>query len=144
MKATEYPEACYYFFAMLATEPKQRFYAGRGVGRRRPGGSLPDPRSRTAPAISRTTSRRAGPRDANEYCKAYYQNFNNPNQLPYLRIPGAELLGQLDIRLSEFWTGQVATAEEALANVATDWDEVTDGLDRDLQKASYRTSLGLD
>jgi hypothetical protein len=28
--------------------------------------------------------------------------------------------------------------------VATDWDEVTDGLDRDLQMASYRTSLGLE
>ncbi|MBL8127559.1 MAG: ABC transporter substrate-binding protein, partial [Chloroflexia bacterium] len=50
----------------------------------------------------------------------------------------------LDIRLSEFFTGQVATAEEALANVAADWDETTDGLDRDLQLASYRTSLGLE
>jgi multiple sugar transport system substrate-binding protein len=66
-------------------------------------------------------------------------------QLPYLRIPGAERYwAAIDIRLSEFWTNQVATAEEALANVATDWDEVTDGLDRDLQMASYRTSLGIE
>ena len=32
----------------------------------------------------------------------------------------------------------------AVANVAADWDETTDGLDRDLQLASYRTSLGLE
>jgi hypothetical protein len=38
----------------------------------------------------------------------------------------------------------VATAEEALANVASDMNEVTDSLDRDLQQESYRTSLGLE
>ena len=85
------------------------------------------------------------PKDAEEYTKAYFDNYHNSLQLPYLRIPGAERYwSALDIRLSEFWTDQVASAEEALANVATDWDEVTDGLDRDLQMASYRTSLGLD
>src|SRR5918997_78530 len=85
------------------------------------------------------------PKDAEEYCKAYFDTFSNELQLPYLRIPGAERYwAAIDIRLSEFWTNQVATAEEALANVATDWDEVTDGLDRELQMASYRTSLGIE
>ena len=65
--------------------------------------------------------------------------------MPYLRIPGAERYwSAMDIRLSEFMTDQVATAEEALANMADDWNEITDMLDRETQKASYRTSLGLE
>ena len=50
----------------------------------------------------------------------------------------------MDIRLSEFMTNQVGSAEEALKNMAGDWNDITDSLDRETQKASYRKSLGLE
>jgi multiple sugar transport system substrate-binding protein len=145
MAGSENPDLVYYFLALMATEPKQRFYAARGTDGVDPGRSYQIPEPYGTGNIDDYVAQGWDPKDAEEYCKAYFDTFSNELQLPYLRIPGAERYwAAIDIRLSEFWTNQVATAEEALANVATDWDEVTDGLDRDLQMASYRTSLGIE
>ena len=81
--------------------------------------------------------------EAIEYCKAYFDNFNNPNQLPYLRIPGAEEYWRaLDIRLSEAVSGGQAP-EDACANTANDWREINEARGIDLQLESYKRSLGL-
>jgi len=145
MAGSENPDLVYYFLALMATEPKQRFYAARGTDGVDPGRSYQIPEPYGTGNIEDYVAQGWDPKDAEEYCKAYFDTFSNELQLPYLRIPGAERYwAAIDIRLSEFWTNQVATAEEALANVATDWDEVTDGLDRELQMASYRTSLGIE
>lgn len=145
MKGAADPDLVYYFLALMATEPKQRFYAARGTDGVDPGRSYQIPEPNGTGSIDDYLAQGWNAQDAEEYTKAYLDNFSNPLQLPYLRIPGAERYwSALDIRLSEFFTDQVATAEEALANVAADFNEVTDGLDRELQLSSYRVSLGLE
>lgn len=145
MAGSDVPDLAYYLLALLATEPKQRFFAARGTDGVDPGRAYQIPEPYGTGNIDDYVALGWDPQDAEEYCKAYFDTFSNTLQLPYLRIPGSERYwAALDIRLSEFWTDQVATAEEALANVAADWDEVTDGLDRDLQMSSYRVSLGLE
>lgn len=144
MKASENPDLVYYLLALLATEPKQRFFAARGTDGVDPGRSYQIPEPYGTGSIDDYTALGWDPQDAEEYTKAYLDNFANPLQLPYLRIPGAERYwSAMDIRLSEFMTDQVGSAEEALQNMADDWNEITDRLDRDLQIESYRTSLGL-
>jgi multiple sugar transport system substrate-binding protein len=146
MKATEYPEACYYFFAMLATEAKQRFFAGRGsdgVDPCRWTQMPPEAVEGGTGKLDDYTSQGFTADEAIEYCKAYFDTFNNPQQLPYLRIPGtADYWSKLDIRLSEAVSGG-QSADEACANTANDWNDITEQLGRDLQLESYKRSLGL-
>jgi multiple sugar transport system substrate-binding protein len=61
-----------------------------------------------------------------------------------LKIPGtAEYQGVvLDRELARFLAGEV-TAEEAVANVETGWEEITEQFGRDKQKKLYRASLGM-
>jgi multiple sugar transport system substrate-binding protein len=60
------------------------------------------------------------------------------------RIPGHErYMAALDTAAAEALAGQ-ATAAEALANAAADWQAITDELGRDLQRKAYRQSLGLE
>ena len=49
----------------------------------------------------------------------------------------------MDIRMSEYFTGQVATAQEAMDNLVQDMKDITDRLGLDQQKAIYRASIGL-
>lgn len=146
MAGSESPEATYYFWAMLATEAKQRFYAARGSDGVDPGKWYQMPPEAVEGGtgdLKQYTDAGFTADDAIEYCRAFYDNFNNPKQLPYLRIPGAaEYWSALDIRLSEAVSGGQAPAD-ACAATASDWEEITDRLGRDLQKESYRKSLGL-
>ncbi len=146
MKATEYPEAVYYFFALMATEAKQKFYAGRGSDGVDPGRwsqMPPEAVEGGTGSVEDYTSQGFTAEEAIEYCKAYYDNFNNPNQLPYLRIPGAaDYWSALDIRLSEAVSGGQAAAD-ACANTAADWAEINEARGTDLQLESYKRSLGL-
>ncbi|HRA46974.1 MAG TPA: extracellular solute-binding protein [Thermomicrobiales bacterium] len=146
MKASEVAEATYYFWAMLATEAKQRFYAARGSDGVDPGKWYqmpPEAVDGGTGRLSDYTDAGFTADDAIQYCRAFFDNFNNPKQLPYLRIPGAaEYWSALDIRLSEAVSGG-QKPEDACANTAGDWEAITDRLGRDLQKESYRKSLGL-
>ena len=82
--------------------------------------------------------------DAEEYVRAYYDNYQNPLQLPFLRIPGTfEYWTQMDVRLSEVLTSGV-TPEEALAQMAQDFRDINDRLGVEEQLAIYRASLGLE
>lgn len=147
MKGTKNPEAVYYFFALLATEPKERFYAARGSDGVDPGKYYQIPPEATPEgkgSLEDYTSQGWVPDDAIQYTKAYYDTFQNPLQLPYLRIPGTdEYRNAMDIRMSEFFTGQVATAQEAMDNLVNDMKDITDRLGLDAQKEVYRKSLGL-
>ena len=81
--------------------------------------------------------------DAKEYVRAYYDNFQNPNQLPFLRIPGTfDYWTQMDVRLSETLTSTV-TPEEALQQMAQDFRDINDRLGVEEQLEIYRGSLGL-
>jgi multiple sugar transport system substrate-binding protein len=142
-KSSDEPELAYYWLALMATEPKERFYAARGTDGVDPGKTyqiLP-PEGTGNPEDY--TSQGWDPKDAEEYTKAYYDNYQNPNQFPYLRIPGtAEYWNAMDVRLSEQLTGQ-STPEDALKNMAQDFRDITDRLGKDQQLEIYKKSLGL-
>ena len=100
MKGSESPDLTYYSWALLATEPKQRFYAARGTDGVDPGTSVQIPEPYGTGNIDDYVAQGWDPKDAEEYTKAYFDNYNNTLQLPYLRIPGAEKYwSALDIRL---------------------------------------------
>ena len=80
--------------------------------------------------------------DVRDYLHAYYDNFSNKQQLPYLRIPGAYSYWQaLDVHLEEAAAGQLSP-EAALKASAVDFEEITIRLGREQQRRSYRASLG--
>lgn len=146
MSASENPDLAYYWLALMATEPKQRFYAARGTDGVDPGRLSQIPSSVVPEGTGNLADYEAQgwvAQDAEEYVKAYYDNYQNPNQLPFLRIPGTfDYWTQLDVRLSETLTSGV-TPEQALEQMAQDFREINDRLGVDQQLEIYKASLGL-
>ena len=81
--------------------------------------------------------------DAEQYINAYGENlFSFPITLPYLRIPGTERYwNALDVRLAEVMSGQ-NQPQPALDQVATEWENVTNDIGRDLQLGVYQAAIG--
>jgi multiple sugar transport system substrate-binding protein len=146
MKATDEPELAYYWLALMATEPKQRFYAARGTDGVDPGRLSQMPPSAVEGGtgnIDDYTAQGWVAQDAEEYVKAYYDNYQNPNQLPFLRIPGTfDYWTQMDVRLSETLTSGTSPAD-ALKAMAQDFRDINDRLGVEAQLEVYRKSLGL-
>ena len=85
------------------------------------------------------------PEVANTYLGGIGGSINSPNVVLDLTIPKnynyqRELL---DAAVSDFLAGTLSR-DEAIAQITQDWNALTDELGRDSQRASYRTSLGLD
>ncbi|MEO8056800.1 MAG: extracellular solute-binding protein [Burkholderiales bacterium] len=142
-KYSKAPEATYFLFALMATKEKSRVYAVRGWDGIDPGRRFhflpPDGTGRIE------TYLRAGwdESDVRDYLHAYFENFSNPLQFPYLRIPGAFSYWQaLDTHLAAAVAGQLSP-EAALKATAVDFEEITIRLGRDAQRRAYRESLGL-
>ena len=146
MKGSDVPELAYYFCALCATKEKQQFYAARGTDGVDPGrlSQMPaDVVEGGTGSIEQYTSLGWVEADAKEYVKAYYDNYQNPNQFPYLRIPGtAEYWNAMDIRLSEAVSGGQAPAD-VLKAMAQDFRDINDRLGVDQQLEVYKKSLGL-
>jgi multiple sugar transport system substrate-binding protein len=146
MAASENPDLAYYWLALMATEPKQRFYAARGTDGVDPGRLSQIPPSVVPEGTGSVEDYEAQgwvAQDAEEYVKAYYDNYQNPNQLPFLRIPGTfEYWTQMDVRLSEALTSGI-TPEQALEQLAQDFREINDRLGVEAQLEIYKGSLGL-
>jgi multiple sugar transport system substrate-binding protein len=146
MKASENSDLAYYWLALMATEEKQRYYAGRGTDGVDPGRLSQMPPEAVEGGTGTVADYEAQgwvAEDALEYVKAYYDNYQNPNQLPFLRIPGTfDYWTQMDVRLSEVLTSGV-TPEEALAQMAQDFRDINDRLGVEEQLEIYRGSLGL-
>ncbi len=146
MNASENPDLAYYFLALTATEPKQRFYAGRGTDGVDPGRLSqmpPDVVEGGTGDVQDYVNQGWVPEEAKEYVRAYYDNYQNPNQLPFLRIPGTfDYWTQMDVRLSETLTSDV-TPEQALEQMAQDFRDINDRLGVESQLDIYRKSLGL-
>jgi multiple sugar transport system substrate-binding protein len=80
--------------------------------------------------------------DIRAYLQAFHDNFKNPQQLPFLRIPGTfSYWRALDVHLAEAVNGQLSV-EAALKAAAIDFEEITVRLGRERQKRAYRSSLG--
>ena len=81
--------------------------------------------------------------EAKEYLGAIRDIINHPNAVVDLRITGAaEYFDALDTQLARAVAGEVSP-QEALDEVAKQWDAITDRLGRDQQKRLYRQMLGL-
>jgi multiple sugar transport system substrate-binding protein len=77
-----------------------------------------------------------------DYLSAILEGIDHPNVVLDIRIRGsAEYLNILDTEISRALVGEI-TAQEALDNVAAQWDAVTDRLGRDVQLEQYRASVG--
>jgi len=136
------PAATYYLLALMATQPKSTVYALRGWDGIDPGRRfhfLPPQGTANIDDYLRAGWDAA---DIRDYLRACYDNFSNEQQLPYLRIPGANSYWQaLDKHLAEASSGQ-STPEAALKATAVDFEEITIRLGRDRQGRAYRASLG--
>jgi len=135
------PEAAYYFLALLATKEKSTVYAARGWDGVDPGRRFhflpPDGTARLEDYLRFGWAEA----DIRDYSRAYFENFSNRLQLPYLRIPGTFSYWQaLDVHVAEAVSGQ-ATPEEALKAAAVDFEEITIRLGRDKQRRAYLASL---
>jgi multiple sugar transport system substrate-binding protein len=137
------PEATYYLFALMAAKQKSQVYAVRGWDGIDPGRAfhfLPPDGSAQIETYLRAGWNEA---DVRAYLHAYFENFSNPLQFPYLRIPGAYSYWQaLDMHLVEAAAGQLSP-EAALQAAVVDFEEITIRLGRDAQRRAYRASLGL-
>ncbi|MEL7036340.1 MAG: extracellular solute-binding protein [Cyanobacteria bacterium J06592_8] len=85
------------------------------------------------------------PEVASTYLGAIGGTINSPNVVLDLTIPRnynyqRELL---DKAVSDFLAGKISR-DEAMRQIAQDWNTLTDQVGREAQKASYRSSLGLD
>jgi multiple sugar transport system substrate-binding protein len=136
------PEATYYLLALMASRPKSEVYATRGWDGIDPGRRYhflpPQGTARLENYV------RAGwdPADVRDFLQAYHDTYNNPLQLPYLRIPGTYSYWlALDLHLAEAVSGHVSP-EAALKAAAIDFEDITIRLGRERQKRSYRASLG--
>ncbi len=81
--------------------------------------------------------------EAKEYLGAIENIIGNSNNVVDLRITGsAEYFDALDTQLARAVIGEVSS-QEALDEVANQWNAITDRLGRDQQKTLYRQMLGL-
>jgi multiple sugar transport system substrate-binding protein len=142
-KFSKSKEAAYYLMALLATTPKAITYAARGFDGNDPGATYQFPAPNGTGSIEDYTAQGWDQQDAIDYTDAYFKNFGNSLQFPYLRIPGTfEYWLAMDTYLSEAMTG-AKTPEEALQAMHDTWEETTERFGRDLQMESYKASLGL-
>jgi multiple sugar transport system substrate-binding protein len=80
---------------------------------------------------------------AQEYLAAVRDTINSPNAVVDLRITGAaEYFDALDTQLARAVAGEV-NSQQALDEVAKQWNAITDRLGRDQQKKLYNQMLGL-
>ncbi len=79
---------------------------------------------------------------AKDYLDAITKTINDPNATLDLRISGAnEYLQTLDVEVNRAVAGEIKP-QEALDNVAKQWDAITDRLGRDKQLAQYKAAVG--
>jgi multiple sugar transport system substrate-binding protein len=142
-KDSKSPEATYFLLALMATKEKSAVYAARGWDGIDPGRYshfLPPDGTAKIEAYLKAGWDEA---DIRDYLQAYFQNFSNKQQFPYLRIPGAySYWNALDLHLAEAAAGQLSP-EAALKATAVDFEEITIRLGREQQGRAYRESLGL-
>lgn len=79
---------------------------------------------------------------AEDYLAAVEDSISHPNAVLDLRIRGsAEYLNVLDTEISRALAAEISS-QEALDNVATGWNEITDRLGREEQLQQYRSAVG--
>ncbi|WP_375496408.1 hypothetical protein [uncultured Nostoc sp.] len=84
------------------------------------------------------------PDAANNYLSAISLSLNSPNMVLDLRIPHNQQyqLDVLDAVITDFLTGKL-TKEQAMQQIEQKWEQITNKVGRESQRAAYRASLGL-
>ncbi len=137
------PEATYFLLALLASREKSVYYAARGADGVDPGrmNNILEPQGNAEVA----TYLRLGwnEQDVRDFHAAIYDNFSNPLQFPYLRIPGSySYWVVLDTYLFRAAAKQISPTE-ALKGIKAEFEEITNEHGRDELRDIYRRSLGL-
>jgi multiple sugar transport system substrate-binding protein len=80
---------------------------------------------------------------AENYMGAINGALNNPNMASDMKIPGAQQYTGvvLDTELARYLAGEI-TVDEALKNIETGWDKITDDFGRDAQIKAQALALG--
>ena len=101
---------------------------------------------RTSQFLNRQAWVEAGmsPEAASNYLGAIEDSLASPNMVLDLRIPQNQRYQQvvLDTALSQFMAGEI-TAEEAMDQIYTGWEEITEELGREEQLEAYLGTLGV-
>ena len=81
---------------------------------------------------------------AKNYLGAIEASLNSPNMVLDLRIPQNQRYQQVveDDVVSRFLAGEMSSADAA-KEISDRWEEITNELGRDTQKAAYLASLGI-
>jgi multiple sugar transport system substrate-binding protein len=141
-KFSKAPEATYYLLALMATKDKSRTYVARGWDATGPGRTfhfLPPDGDGVVDEYVKTGWDLD---DLRQFSTAFFATFEDTQQFPYLRIPGAfNYWLALDLHLGEAMSGQLSP-EAALRATAVDFEEITIRLGRERQRQAYRESLG--
>ncbi|MBN3885640.1 MAG: extracellular solute-binding protein [Nostoc sp. JL34] len=84
------------------------------------------------------------PDAANNYLGAIGVSLNSPNMVLDLRIPHNQQyqLDVLDVVLADFLASKLTT-QEAMQQIEQGWEQITNKVGRESQRAAYRASLGL-
>lgn len=82
---------------------------------------------------------------ANNYLGAIKASLNSPNMTLDLRVPQNQRYQQnvLDTALAQYLAGEL-DVEETMEQIYDGWEEITDELGRDEQKAAYNGTLGVE
>jgi multiple sugar transport system substrate-binding protein len=83
------------------------------------------------------------PDAAANYLGAIEDSLNSPNMILDLRIPQNQRYQQvvLDTAVAQYLADEISL-DEAIQQIVTGWDEITDELGRDEQLAAYKASIG--
>jgi multiple sugar transport system substrate-binding protein len=142
LSQSAHQEAAYSFLSLMALKPVSMWAVEHGWTGINPGFRYqmlpPDGDARLADYA------KAGwnPADIKDYLAAFDATFNAPTVVDYLRIRGtAEYWLVLDSQLAAA-LGHRKTPQEALDDVAADWERITNRLGRQQQLDAYRKAIG--
>jgi multiple sugar transport system substrate-binding protein len=100
---------------------------------------------RTSQFLNRQAWVEAGmsPQAASNYLGAIEGSLASPNMVLDLRVPQNQRYQQvaLDTALSQFASGEISR-DEAIEQISNDWEEITEELGREDQRAAYLGTLG--
>ena len=139
---SDQPEAAYSFLSLMAIKPVSKWLATYGWDGVDPGYSYQMLEPVGEAKLEDYLKAGWDEADVKDYLQAYYDNFNAPTILTYLRIEGApEYWDIMDKNLSAAMAGQ-KTAQQALDDTAAAWQQITDRLGRDKILKQYQEAIG--
>jgi multiple sugar transport system substrate-binding protein len=136
------PDATYAFWSLMAIKPVSKWLATYGWNGVDPGYSYQFLEPVGEAKLEDYLAAGWDATDVQEYLNAYYENFNAPVMLPYLRITGTqEYYDILDSNLSAAMSG-AKSAKQALDDTAAGWEQVTERMGREKQLRAYQEAIG--